>query len=109
MYFEVGEVYDIVNGQHSVTSGYFDCGDVYIRLRTWLQEGFLFPVEDKNVSDYYESNYHDIGRVNTVLPDMKRQRYINQMLNGGIYLPNTMVNNLTKVDALDSLKVTLPI
>jgi hypothetical protein len=43
--------------------------------------------------------------VNAVIPDSKRVRYFNQMMNGGVYLPNTMINNLTKVDSWDYAQV----
>lgn len=67
LFYEIGERFDIINGQHSVLSGNITDGDVYFKTREL--DGAPNPntlytliVEDFNFSDFYKSDYTSYGR-----------------------------------------------
>lgn len=70
LFFEIGEQYEIVNGEHSVTQGTIKEADSYFRGR--LYESTVTPntplsylVEDPNFSDNYASKFYSFGRART--------------------------------------------
>jgi len=67
LFYEIGERFDVVNGEYSVKQGTIRDGDVYFKTRTYSgvldpNIAFQFLVEDFNFSDFYQSNYYSIGR-----------------------------------------------
>ena len=75
IFYEVGEKYPIVNGQHSVTMGEIRAIDCYFKTREYnipdpygadnLNGVYTFLAEDFNFSDFYLSNYTSLGRPRT--------------------------------------------
>lgn len=102
IFHEIGEKYDIVNGQHEITQGYFEKGDVYFRRiygdTTALQR---VNVESFDFSDYYDSVVCDIGRPQVIDKNMKRERYKSELRHGGLFVQNSKINDLCKFKAED--------
>jgi hypothetical protein len=112
-----GQVYSrnqvVINGvviQSAID--YLQRGDCYFKLRVLLQTSTensntpaLNPTkywcEAREFSDYYKSDYLNIGRPNITNPDIKRTRYISQYIWSGSYHQNTNLNDLSRVDASD--------
>jgi hypothetical protein len=75
IFYEVGEKYPIVNGEHSVTHGQIGAIDCYFKTREYnipnpydadnLNGVYTFLAEDFNFSDFYLSNYTSLGRPRT--------------------------------------------
>lgn len=80
IFYEIGEQFDIINGEYSVNSGTIKSLDVYLHPRKFRsnEEGsnavFAFPVEDFNFSDEYVSNYWSAGRGRTYNDEVGRVR-----------------------------------
>jgi len=80
IFYEIGEQYDIVNGQHSVTQGVIKQVDSYIRPRKFLSnvansnDVFAFNVEDFNFSDEYASAFWSKGRGRTYNDEVGKVR-----------------------------------
>lgn len=65
VFYEIGERFDIANGQHAVTSGQFRDGDCYYKTRKYedpVNATVIHMVEDFNYSDFYKSDYDSSGR-----------------------------------------------
>lgn len=67
MFYEIGESYKVINGEHEVTSGIIKTGDSYYRGRLYrssldVNEAPLVEVADPNFSDNYVSNFWSAGR-----------------------------------------------
>ena len=67
LFYEVGERFDIINGQYSVTSGTITDGDVYFQTRDYVSAVDevtynTYLAEDFNFSALYESKYTSYGR-----------------------------------------------
>ena len=67
MFYEIGEVYTIEDGKHTVTSGSIRAGDWYYRGRLFestinANTPIIYEVEDPNFSDNYISNFWSAGR-----------------------------------------------
>lgn len=67
MFYEIGESYKIVNGEHEETSGVIRTGDSYYRGRLYrssldINKSPLVEVADPNFSDNYISNFWSAGR-----------------------------------------------
>lgn len=67
LFYTIGERYDIVDGEHSVTSISIDRGEVYYKTRKYqlptdLDETRFFLVEDFNYSDFADTRVDDLGR-----------------------------------------------
>lgn len=92
-----GRIQDQIIGTQPAT-GYLVGGDTYWRRENFpVSSGVLFTleVEHSNVSDRYESEVQDIGRVNIVDDDFGQKFHHNIIRFGGVYVPNTKVNNLS--------------
>ena len=83
-----------------------DCEDIFLRLRIWLNGGMEFPVEDYNYSDFYVSDFVNRGRVNKYLRDAEQKRYGGKLQFGGAFLEGTKINDLFRMDAMDSYYLT---
>lgn len=67
LFFEIGERYDVVDGEFSVKKGVIKSGDVYFKNRTLsggvdVNKSYALLVEDFNFSDFYKSDYTSYGR-----------------------------------------------
>lgn len=78
LFFEVGEQYNIVNGEYSVTSGSIKEGDTFLKGR--LYESTITPntaipyvIEDPNFSDGYKSKFYSFGRVRSYYDEISEQ------------------------------------
>lgn len=65
--FGVGEVFPIVDNEHSVTSGTIREGDCYLKGRVYestleANKALAYIVEDPNFSDSYRSKFYSYGR-----------------------------------------------
>lgn len=87
-------------------------GDSYLRVRlelpTSLINGGQFRVgtnfwcEAREFSDYYKSDYLNIGRPNFTNPDAERKEFISKYLWSGAFVQDTNINDLSRVNASDS-------
>lgn len=96
VFYEIGEQYPIINGEHSVTSGSIRRGDWYYKGRLYesnvtTNESIAFEVEDPNFSDNYESAYWSAGRARTYNDEQGRLekkasiRYSDEYIYGSKY------------------------
>ena len=76
-------------------------GDCYVKLR--VTHGTSFWCEAREYSDYYTSNYINVGRVNVTDPDAQRNEYISKLLYSGAFIQDTNTNDLSKVDSSNSV------
>lgn len=108
-YFEVGEVYDIVDGFHvggdvdqdantDAVIKLDDIGDVYLRYRV-SPVGSV--VEDYSYSDYYISDVWDKGRPNIVDNNITRTKRESTIRFSGTYIPETNINGLSQFNDFD--------
>lgn len=112
-YYEVGEAYPIVDGQHygdtnqvvvngvSITPALInlkDLGDVYLRYRT---TPVLRQIEDYNYSDFYDSDTWDKGRPNIVDDNIKRIYRPTTCRFSQSYIPETNINGLSTFHDFD--------
>jgi hypothetical protein len=107
IFYEVGEVYDVVNGQHTVTQGTFTNGDTYWRGRfipvndDATNYAAIYPVvvEDASVSDFYPSNSEDIGRAGVIDPNFKQIHFPTMMQNSNVYVEGSAINGLSSFES----------
>jgi len=80
-------------------------GDAYVYNRFMYNENFgaLFPCESRFYSDWYDSQVTDIGKPNVENRDAIRKRYGTKLLYSGVYIQDTRINDLSKVDSSDSV------
>lgn len=76
VWYEVGERYRVVNGEHETLTGEITDGDVYYKTRTY--RGALDPevnysvlAVDFNFSDFYISNFTSYGRPRTLYDELE--------------------------------------
>jgi len=105
IYYEVGEVFDIVGGYHQGSEGQNqdastnaildieDMGDVYLRYRV---DPIAFLVEDYSYSDYYESDSWDRGRGNIVDNNIKETFRNTTIRYSEPFIPETNINGLSE-------------
>jgi hypothetical protein len=80
IFYEIGEQFDIIDGEYSVTAGTINAVDAYLKPRKFRSnvEGsndvFAFPVEDFNFSDEYASRYWSAGRGRTYNDEVGKVR-----------------------------------
>lgn len=96
VFYEVGQKYDINNGAHSVLSGVIDSGDAYLRKISSSTMGVSYPIESLSFSNYYDSEYCDIGRPVVVDKNANRKRYKSDLRFGGKYIQSTQINDICK-------------
>jgi hypothetical protein len=97
--------WDLDQTSHNPARGMFIRGDAYVYNRFMYNENFgaLFPCESQFYSDWYNSEFTDIGRPNIGNRDAARQRYRAKLLYSGVYIENTRINDLSKVNSSDSI------
>ncbi len=114
---EVGEVFDVLNPytntrahegnvQNQVNGGVpaiidMAYGDVYLRPRNMgtkfddaVSQYACWWIEDKALSDYYESDANSIGRVAIEDPNNKRKKYIADIRHSKSAIENSGINGL---------------
>jgi len=82
-------------------------GDVWGTMRFTGKLGLTqpFPIECESFSDFYNSDSYNQGRINLSVKDYRRTRYISNLLYGGMYIENTLTNELSKVKSSDSISL----
>lgn len=101
LFYEIGTVYPIVNGQYSVKAGMIQHGDSYFKTRelsdaTDLNQIDVYPVEDFNFSDFYQSNYNSYGRPRTYNDVRTMDRKIACIRYSDTNIEGSRVNGLTR-------------
>ena len=94
-FYEFGEVYSCSGGVHSVTSGTFTQGDIYVKGRV-ISGASATVLEDPNFSDFYISNYSSNGRTNIYAPQAKQLTLPTDIRFSDTYVPNTNINGLSR-------------
>jgi len=100
-YFEIGERFPIVNGNHSVLTGTITDGDNYYKTREVVSavdpNNLLeLVVEDFNFSDFYISNYTSYGRVRTYDDVLETTTKIACGCYSGEFVVGSKINSLTR-------------
>lgn len=115
-WYEIGECYDVVNGQHSVTSGTFTGGDSYFRYRKVpvFEAGsssryYVDVFECKTISDFYESEDEDIGRIGIVSKQFNEIYRPTLVQHSGLYIPNTQINELSNFEPLSEIELSISV
>lgn len=85
IFYELGERYEIIDGEHSVISGNIAGIDCYFKTREYnipdpygsfnLDGNATFLVEDFNFSDFYASKYNSLGRPRTYFDTPENIKY----------------------------------
>ena len=113
-YYEIGEVFSIVNGVHSGSSQdqsidanglvvnpaiveLREVGDVYLRYRLTTDR----QIEDYSFSDFYDSDSWDKGRPNIVDNNIKRTYRPTTIRYSQPFIPETNINGLSRFDDFD--------
>lgn len=108
VFYEFGEKYDIVDGLHTVTTGYFQHGDTYTKRRFIDIDGDItsfskwYVVENKTASDFFASDLINIGRVNTTGSVCADKADTDKIRWGNKHIENSGVNNLFSFELLDT-------
>lgn len=113
-WYEIGECYDVVNGQHSVTSGTFEGGDSYFRYRKVpvfeagsASKYYVDIFECKTISDFYESEDEDIGRTGLVTDSLNQIFRPTLLQHSNLYLPNTQINGLSNFEPANEKELSV--
>jgi len=103
VYYEIGEVYDIIGGIHTgnisnqtssspAVVDLLDIGDVYLRYRVAPVSRI---VESYSYSDFYNSDYWNKGRANIDDVNIKQVKRESTIRYSNPYLPDTNINGLS--------------
>lgn len=85
-----------VVGQHTVESGTFNKGDVYITKRTvYGDDPTSFMAETPSISDFHDSSFKELGRPNSYDKDQGEERYISQVTYSMPYISGSKINGLS--------------
>lgn len=109
IYYEVGEVIDVVNGVPQNYSTILTNGDTYWRGRTItvndeatkFAAAYPVVIEDASVSDFYPSEAQDIGRVGVIDDNFRQIRRPMLLKASNQYIPSTAINGLSSFEALN--------
>lgn len=109
VFYEFGECFQIDNPHtpqraHSVTSGAFTSGDIWVRPRNipFDVSRKQFTVEDQSLSDFFESKDESIGRINIEDPDSGRIERPTNLRFSNKFVPGTKINGLNSFEGLNS-------
>ena len=80
------------NGRLDSARGTFQVGDAFVTARSTIG---VFPVERANYSDFFGADDLDIGLVNFVNPNMRRQEYISDIRYGERLIENSQINGMS--------------
>lgn len=103
LYYTLSEKYPILGGQHSVTSGVFTRGDVYLRPRIYRigTTDYTFVVESASINDSVFSKFYDRGKAYTVDPDQGQTRYIDQVTYSDPFVVGSKINGLSNFNPVE--------
>lgn len=114
VWYEMGECFDVVNGQHSVTSGTFEGGDSYFRYRKVpvFEAGsssryYVDVFECKTISDFYQSEDEDIGRTGLVTDSLNEIFRPTLLQHSNVYLPSTQINGLSNFEPANEKELSV--
>jgi len=98
IFFEIGEQFDVINGQHSVTSGTVKKADSYVRPRKFVSNLnpntiYALTVEDFNFSDGWQSRFWSAGRGRTYKDEVGYVRRSASIRYSDTFALGTQVNN----------------
>lgn len=101
LYFEIGERYPIINGNHSVLNGQITDGGIYYKTReviSSINPSTLLElvVEDFNFSDFYISNYTSYGRPRSYDDVLETTRKKAVIVYSDEYVLGSKINGLTR-------------
>ena len=107
-YYEIGEIFPIINGFHEgniqnqdATNDAIidldDIGDVYLRFRVSPTSR---QIEDYHFSDYYDSDVWDMGRPNIVDNNINQTYRPTTIRYSGAFIPETNINGLSQFNDL---------
>lgn len=104
VWFEIGEVFPVTNGQHSVLSGIITDGGAYYKTRQFddaLMPYDTPPVEvlatDLNYSDFYQSAFSSFGRPRSYSDELEKTERKAIITWSNTYVLGSKVNGLTRV------------
>src|SRR5690606_22366154 len=96
VYYELPETYTISNGQHSVTSGGIHAIDSFVRSRQmdFPEAGGtgIIPAESLHVSDFYTSNFPQLGRPRSLTDTPASFRYVAEIRYSREWISGSSVN-----------------
>jgi hypothetical protein len=103
VWYEIGERFPVVNGQHSVLSGSITDGGVYFKTRQFL-DGILPyadpPIEtiatDLNYSDFYPSAFWSAGRTRTYYDQLEQTTRAASIITSQNYITGSKNNGLNR-------------
>jgi len=109
IYYEVGEVVNVVNGIPAQFSGVFTNGDTYWRSRvmivnddaTKFTSAYYSVIEDASISDFYLSEAQDIGRIGIIDNNFREVRRPMLLKASNQFIPSTAINGLSSFEALN--------
>lgn len=102
IFYEIGEIFDIEDGEHTVVQGTITQADTYIRARKFLSmEGtsgdvFALPVEDFNFSDDYDSKFWSKGRGRTYKDEVGEVRRKSHIRYSKAFRNESLVNEINR-------------
>lgn len=102
-WFEIGEQYPIINGQHSQLNITITDGGAYYKTRTFpdaIQPYTNPPIQvlatDLNYSDYYPSAYYSFGRVRTYYDILEQSEQQALIITGQPYISGSKINGINR-------------
>lgn len=106
IFYEIGERYNIVDGEHSVTSGSISGIDCYFKTREYnipdpygsfnLNGNKTFLVEDFNFSDFYASNFSSLGRPRGYFDTPENVKYPSSIRYSYEFISKSKINLLNR-------------
>ena len=101
VFYETGQVYNVVNGQFQTLTGTITQGDVYYKTRQVTGSAdpnnlYTLLVEDFNYTDYYPSKFTSYGRPRSYNDVIGQSEQIAVMNYSEQYVIGSQVNGLTR-------------
>lgn len=103
VWYEIGQRFPVVNGQHSVTSGVITDGGVYYKTRQFPDGILPFtnpPIQtlatDLNYSDFYSSAFWSEGRARTYYDELEQTTRAASIITSQNYILGSKNNGLTR-------------
>lgn len=101
LFYEIGERFDIVNGEYSVKQGIITQADSYFKTRNLTgvlnpNVPYVFQLEDPNFSDFYKSNYYSFGRARIYDDEQGRVNKKASIRYSDTFITGSKVNGITR-------------
>lgn len=102
-FYEIHKCIEITGGAYSTPTFALDTGDSYLRTRIVPVENGVAvnQIQSSSISDFYVSDFQDIGRVSFPNPDFKEIRRTNAIRFSGKFYEDTKINNLSSFELLN--------